>query len=64
MGGRTFIWLKGGRAGPKSAKQVEIGLAGLPTILRIAGSGMRKTPSQAKPNTRMGCADGDFRGYG
>jgi hypothetical protein len=37
MGGRAFICLKGGCAGPKSAKQVEIGVADLSTILRIAG---------------------------
>jgi hypothetical protein len=62
MGGRAFIWLKGGCTGPKSTKQVEVGVADLPTILRIAGSGARKTASQAVAGTRMGCADGDFRG--
>jgi hypothetical protein len=35
MGGAAFTLLKTGRAGPKSAKQVEIRLAILPKILRI-----------------------------
>jgi hypothetical protein len=37
MGGAAFTLLKTGRAGAKSAKQVEIRLAILPKILRIAG---------------------------
>jgi len=36
MGGGAFTLLKVGRAGPKSAKQVENPLANLPKILRIA----------------------------
>jgi len=36
MGGGTFLWLKTGRGAPESAKQAEIGLAGLQTILSIS----------------------------
>jgi hypothetical protein len=36
MGGGAFTLLKAGRPWPKSAKQVEIRLAILPKILRIA----------------------------
>jgi hypothetical protein len=36
MGGAAFTLLKAGCAAPKSAKQVEIRLAILPKILRIA----------------------------
>lgn len=38
MGGEAFILLKAGRPGPESAKQAEIGLAGLSKILSIARS--------------------------
>jgi hypothetical protein len=44
MGGRAFIWLKGGCAGPKSAKQPERGVAELPTILRIGWPEEGKLP--------------------
>jgi hypothetical protein len=36
MGGETFILLKAGLLGPKSANQAENGLAVLPAILWIA----------------------------
>jgi hypothetical protein len=36
MGGETFILLKAGLLGPKSANQAENGLAVLPAILCIA----------------------------
>ena len=35
MGGGTFIWLKTGRGAPESAKQAEIGVAGLRKIVTI-----------------------------
>jgi hypothetical protein len=35
MGGGPFILLKAGQSGRKTAKQAEICLAGLPTILSI-----------------------------
>jgi hypothetical protein len=38
MGGRAFTLLKAGGVGPKSAKQVEVRLAILLKILRIARS--------------------------
>jgi hypothetical protein len=44
MGGRAFIWLKSGCTGPKSTKQVERGVAELPTILRIGWSEEGKIP--------------------
>jgi len=33
----AFILFKGGEQGPKSAKQAQIGMTGLPTILCFAG---------------------------
>jgi hypothetical protein len=41
MGGGAFILFKGGRPGPKSAKQPEIRFAVLLKILQIAHSGGR-----------------------
>jgi hypothetical protein len=41
MGGGAFILLKSGRAGPESAKQVEIRLANLLKILGIAVTGLK-----------------------
>jgi hypothetical protein len=38
MGGGTFIWLKTGRGAPESAKQAEIGVAGLRKIVTIGPS--------------------------
>ncbi|MDO9561360.1 MAG: hypothetical protein Q7J60_07055 [Bradyrhizobium sp.] len=39
MSGVAFDWLKAGHGRPESAKQVEIGLAGLAKILSIQPSG-------------------------
>ena len=44
MGGGTFLLLKVCSLGPESMKQVEIRLANLLKILRIAGSRLLKTP--------------------
>jgi hypothetical protein len=46
MGGGAFILLKSRRAGPESAKQVEIRLANLLKILQIAVSaGQKASPT-------------------
>jgi hypothetical protein len=42
MGGGAFILLKSQRAGPESAKQVEIRLANLLKILSIAVTGPKR----------------------
>jgi len=60
MGGEAFILLKAGRPGPESAKQAEIGLAGLSKILNIARPGT-KIRSQRAESTCSGCAAADFR---
>jgi hypothetical protein len=52
MGGGTFILLKVGHFGPKSAKQTEIRLAGLPKILKIAFS---RRKSASRTEGRVGC---------
>jgi hypothetical protein len=51
MGGGTFIWLKGGCSGPKSTKQVERGVAELPTILRIGRAEKGKFPVKSDKDT-------------
>ena len=63
MGGGAFILLKSRRAGPESAKQVEIRLANLLKILQIAVSaGQMASPT---PNGRYGgCICWDFCGNG
>jgi hypothetical protein len=54
MGGGAFILLKSGRAGPESAKQVEIRLANLLKILAIA---RRRAQNgwRGPRTTRTGC---------
>jgi hypothetical protein len=49
MGGGAFILLKSRRAGPESAKQVEIRLANLLKILTIAAAGP-KTAGEDRGN--------------
>jgi hypothetical protein len=61
MGGETFILLKAGLLGPKSAKQAEKRPAILPTILSIAGLRSGRTAAKAWKNTCLGCIAGDFR---
>jgi hypothetical protein len=48
MGGETFILLKAGLLGPKSANQAESGLAILLAILWIARLGERSAAAKAK----------------
>jgi hypothetical protein len=62
MGGGAFILLKGGRIGPKSAKQVEIRLAILLKILQIARSGVE--PSPARDDRTAIVFTGISAGYG
>jgi hypothetical protein len=52
MGGAAFTLLKAGRAGPKSAKQVEIRLANLPKILGIAAP-VPKSPRGSGKDVRL-----------
>ena len=56
MAGGTFVLLKGGGAGPESAKQTEIRLANLLKILVIAHNSQSrfKPPGNATPALR-GC---------
>ena len=49
MGGGAFDLLKTGRAGPESAKQVEIGLAGLPKILSDQSRALRAAAGAERP---------------
>jgi hypothetical protein len=53
MGGRAFTLLKAGGVGPKNAKQVEIRLAILLKILRIARSGEQKIPRGDRKDVRL-----------
>jgi hypothetical protein len=55
MGGAAFTLLKTGRAGAKSAKQVEIRLAILPKILRIAGPEAKKSSRGGRERTYDYC---------
>jgi hypothetical protein len=48
MGGETFILLKAGLSGPKSAHQAENGLAVLPAILWIARFEERSAAAKAE----------------
>jgi hypothetical protein len=48
MGSEAFTLLKAGRAGPKSAKQVEIHLANLPKILGIAAPSAKISSREGK----------------
>jgi hypothetical protein len=52
MGGGAFTPLKTGRAGPKSAKQVEIGLAILLKILCIARPRRLKSPRRSRKDVQ------------
>jgi hypothetical protein len=63
MGGGAFILLKSRRAGPESAKQVEIRLANLLKILAIA---RRKAQNgwRGPGTTRAGCVGRFSAGYG
>jgi len=53
MGGRAFTLLKAGGVGPKSAKQVEVCLAILLKILRIAPFWEHKTPRGDRKDVRL-----------
>jgi hypothetical protein len=63
IGAAAFILLKAGVSGRESAKQAEIRLAGLPTILRI-GRRECKIGWQSGECTCHGCGSRNFRGYG
>jgi hypothetical protein len=60
MGGAAFTLLKTGCAGLKSAKQVEIRLAILPKILRIAAPGAKISSRRWKRRAII-VACGSFR---
>jgi hypothetical protein len=60
MGGAAFTLLKAGRAGPKSAKQVEIRLANLLKILGIAARSA-KISSRERKRRAIIVTCGNFR---
>jgi hypothetical protein len=64
MGGRAFIWLKGGCAGPKSVKQPERDVAELPTILRIGWPEEGKLPVKSDKDAAWLYRRGTSEGYG
>jgi hypothetical protein len=62
MGGGAFILLKTRRAGPESAKQVEIRLANLLKILAIAAAEPKAAGGGRQRHAEV--VSRHFRGYG
>jgi hypothetical protein len=55
MGGRAFILLKGGQAGPESTKRAKIRLAILLKILHIVPTERRNRLANIEKETWKGC---------